>query len=105
MPKKGAPSKAVLGPEDGHKLLEDNCMNLGWTVHSTLAQWLGQENRFKQKGIKVPGRPECSFKIPVPRWRDGSVVKSTDCSSGGPKFNSQQPHDGSQPSVMGSDAL
>jgi hypothetical protein len=38
-------------------------------------------------------------------WRDGSVVKSTDCSSRGLKFNSQQPHGGSQPSVMGSDDL
>uniref|UniRef100_A0A8I6AET2 Cytochrome c oxidase assembly protein COX20, mitochondrial n=1 Tax=Rattus norvegicus TaxID=10116 RepID=A0A8I6AET2_RAT len=38
-------------------------------------------------------------------WRDGSVTKSTDCSSRGPEFNSQQPHGGSQPSVMGSDAL
>jgi len=38
-------------------------------------------------------------------WRDGSVVKSTDCSSRGPEFKSQQPHGGSQPSVMGSDAL
>jgi hypothetical protein len=38
-------------------------------------------------------------------WRDGSVVKSTDCSSEGPEFKSQQPHGGSQPSVMGSDAL
>jgi hypothetical protein len=38
-------------------------------------------------------------------WRNGSVVKSTDCSSRGPKFNSQQPHGVSQPSVMGSDAL
>jgi hypothetical protein len=38
-------------------------------------------------------------------WRDGSVVKSIDCSSGGPEFKSQQPHGGSQPSVMGSDAL
>jgi hypothetical protein len=32
-------------------------------------------------------------------------VKNTDCSSRGPEFNSQQPHGGSQPSVMGSDAL
>jgi hypothetical protein len=24
-------------------------------------------------------------------WRDGSVVKNTDCSSRGPEFNSQQP--------------
>jgi hypothetical protein len=37
--------------------------------------------------------------------RDGSAVKSTDCSSRGPEFNSQQPHVGSQPSVMGLDAL
>jgi hypothetical protein len=35
----------------------------------------------------------------------GSVVKSTDCSSRGPEFNSQQPHGGSQPSVMRSGAL
>jgi hypothetical protein len=38
-------------------------------------------------------------------WSDGSVVKSTDCSSRGPEFNSQHPYGGSQPSVMGSDAL
>jgi hypothetical protein len=33
-------------------------------------------------------------------WRDGSAVKSTDCSSEGPEFKSQQPHGGSQPPVM-----
>jgi hypothetical protein len=38
-------------------------------------------------------------------WRDGSVVKRTDCSSEGPDFKSQQPHGGSQPPIMGSDAL
>jgi hypothetical protein len=38
-------------------------------------------------------------------WRDDSVVKSTECSSRGPEFNFQQPHGGSQPSVMGSYAL
>jgi hypothetical protein len=32
-------------------------------------------------------------------WRDGSVVKSTDCSSKGPEFKFQQPHGGSKPSV------
>jgi hypothetical protein len=36
------------------------------------------------------------------RWL---AVKSTDCSSRGPVFNSQQPHGSSQPSVMGFDAL
>jgi hypothetical protein len=38
-------------------------------------------------------------------WRDGSEVKSTDYSSRGPEFSSQQPHGGSQPSVMESDSL
>jgi hypothetical protein len=38
-------------------------------------------------------------------WRDGSAVKNTDCSSRGPEFKYQQPHGGSQSSVMGSDAL
>ena len=38
-------------------------------------------------------------------WRDGSVVKSTDCSSRGPEFNSQYPRDSSPPFLLGSDAL
>jgi hypothetical protein len=38
-------------------------------------------------------------------WRDGSAVRSTDCSSRGPVFISQQPHGGLQPSVMGFDAF
>jgi hypothetical protein len=36
---------------------------------------------------------------------DGSAVKSTDCSFESPEFKSQQPHGGSQPSVLRSDAL
>ena len=38
-------------------------------------------------------------------WGDSLAVKSTDCSFRSPEFNSQQPHDGSQPSVIGSEAL
>jgi hypothetical protein len=38
-------------------------------------------------------------------WRDGSVVKITDCSSRDPEFNSQQPHGVSHPFIKGSDAL
>jgi hypothetical protein len=38
-------------------------------------------------------------------WRDGSVVKSADCSSEGPEFKSQQLHGALQPSLMKSDAL
>ena len=33
-------------------------------------------------------------------WRDGLVVKSTDCPFRGPEFNSQQPYGSSQPFVM-----
>jgi hypothetical protein len=33
-------------------------------------------------------------------WREGSAVKSTDYSSGGHEFKSQQPHGGSQPPIM-----
>jgi hypothetical protein len=50
------------------------------------------------KGIRGLRRPDLG-------WRDGSAVKSTDCFSEGPEFKSQQPHGGSQPSVMRSDAL
>jgi hypothetical protein len=46
-----------------------------------------------------------SLKTMIQGWRDGSVIKSTDCFSRGPEFNSQQRHGGLQPSVMGSDAL
>jgi hypothetical protein len=38
-------------------------------------------------------------------WRNALEDKSTGCSSRGPEFSSQQPRGGSQPSVMGSDAL
>jgi hypothetical protein len=45
------------------------------------------------------GRPQDHKNEKVRGWKDGAVVKSTDCSSRGPEFNSQQPHGGSQPSV------
>jgi hypothetical protein len=45
------------------------------------------------------------FKTLLWGWRESSVVKSTDCSPTGPEFKSQQSHGGSQPFVMGSDAL
>jgi hypothetical protein len=45
------------------------------------------------------------LKSPLMGWRDGSAVKSTNCSFEGPEFKSQHPHGGSQPSVTKSDAL
>jgi hypothetical protein len=38
-------------------------------------------------------------------WRDDSVGKSTDCSSEGPQFKSQQTYGGSHLTIMRSDAL
>jgi hypothetical protein len=38
-------------------------------------------------------------------WQDGSAGKTTDCSSKGPEFKSQPPHDGSQPLITRSDSL
>lgn len=32
-------------------------------------------------------------------WRDGSVIRNTDCSFQGPKFNCQHPYGGSQLSI------
>jgi hypothetical protein len=51
------------------------------------------------------GREELISRMMNSGWRDGSAVKSTDCSFRGPEFHSQQPHGGSQPPVKGSDAL
>jgi len=59
-----------------------------------------------QVGIRLTRVFRFTLKTLLPQgWRDGSAVKSIDCSSRGPEFNSQQPHGGSQPSVIGSDAL
>jgi hypothetical protein len=59
-------------------------------------------------GLQTPSTPS-EEEEPILKlnkgWRDGSVVKSTDCSSESPEFKSQQPHGSSQPSVMRSDSL
>jgi hypothetical protein len=55
----------------------------------------------RRRGMGIPG----GRKALLQGWRDGSVVKNTDCFSRGPEFKSQQPHGGSQLSVMRSDAL
>ena len=42
----------------------------------------------------VPKTTIVNIKSMTVGWRDGSVAKSTDCSSRGPEFSSQQPHGG-----------
>ena len=63
-----------------------------------------QVSRIGMQDVKFIVNKTLNLKIATKGWRYASV-KSTDCSSRGPEFNSQQPHGGSQPSVMGSDAL
>jgi hypothetical protein len=65
----------------------------GWQQHviffvSKYRTWLTSLERRGGQDVKDLG------------WTDDSVVKSTDCSSRGPEFNSQKPHGGSQPLVM-----
>ena len=55
--------------------------------------------------VRKNSNKNCNNKRRAVGWRDGSVVKSTDCSARGLEFNIQEPHCGSQPSVMGSGAL
>jgi hypothetical protein len=58
---------------------------------------LGDSKRNGEEVVGVRGRRQ--------GWRGGSAVKSTDYSSKGPEFKSQESHGGSQPPVMRSDAL
>jgi hypothetical protein len=55
--------------------------------------------------VSVPGKGPEIRTWSIGGWRDGSAGKSTDYSSKGPEFKYQQPHGGSQPPVMRSDAL
>jgi hypothetical protein len=70
---------------------------VSFRIARTIQREKKEKEKRKQQSIGGSGEGGC--------WRDNSVVKSTDCSSRGPEFNFQQLHGGSQPSVMGSDAL
>jgi hypothetical protein len=50
-----------------------------------------------------PPGPVTSFFFFKFKKGGGAAVKGTDCVSEGPEFKSQQPHGGSQPSIMRSD--
>jgi hypothetical protein len=58
---------------------------------------------YEQPGVR--GGRVLYIKLINRNWRDGSAIKSIGCFSRVPEFNSQQPHGGSQPSLMDSDAL
>jgi hypothetical protein len=54
---------------------------------------------FKSNEEAIMGHLYKTLRIPSWCWRDASAVKSADCSSGGPRFNPQQPYGSSQLSV------
>jgi hypothetical protein len=79
-------------------------------IQKTHTEVVEEEKVWREKGRKREEREGVRIHIPPLRtypqgWRDGSAVKSTDCSFRGPEFNSQQPHGSLQPSVMESDAF
>ena len=81
-----------------------------WNPHGERGRWTTTSDpltSFKYGNGHAHSHPHTYMELTNKRegWRDGSAGKSTDCSSRGPEFNSQQPHGGSQPSVMGADAL
>ena len=60
-------------------------------AHLSERAGVGGEKKERRKDEKKSGKKNKRLKKKERRgWRDGSVVKSTDCSSRGSEFNSQQ---------------
>jgi hypothetical protein len=60
----------------------------------------GESNSGGQAWWQVVLTDKPAYELKKQGRRNGLVVKSTDCSSGGSEFKSQQPHGDSQPSVQ-----
>ena len=86
------------------------------SLWSTVNSLIAKRRSVSQRFCLATGMPRCfpeccsekaehSPRKGVPGWSDGSVVKSSDCSSRGPEFNTQQPYGGSQPSAMSSSGV
>jgi hypothetical protein len=83
---------------------------LKWEFNSSVTSWwlcwVSSNSPISHSQVfKADISKSCWFKNELRGWWDGSAGKSTDCSSEGPKFKSQQPHGGSQPSVVTYDTL
>jgi hypothetical protein len=62
-----------------------------------LRHWQDKHAMYRFNAISIKILPRAGE---MAQW-----VRAPDCSSEGPEFKSQQPHGGSQPSVMRSDSL
>jgi hypothetical protein len=70
-------------------------------VVPALGKWGQEEEKEKEKESNI----YLSLENKSGAGEMAQWVRAPDCSSEGPKFKSQQPHGGSQPPIMRSDAL
>lgn len=81
-----ADREALLYPECGK--VRGTASECRWHLPAlTATDWCACGRKCRIKNLRIGG------------CRDGSAVKSTCCSSTGPSFVSQHPHEGSQPSI------
>ena len=72
--------------------IEDPGMGTQNSSHSTFAKRTHSQSGEENASSKADaGKSTCTRMKEIGGWRDGSVGKSTDCSSEGPGFKSQQP--------------
>ena len=85
--------------------LEDCLVGIVWGNVVLFANWCRRPQPTVGSAVPTLSCIFFFFSNVAKSLRNGSVFKSTVCYSRGPEFNSQQPHGGSQPCVMRSDAL
>jgi hypothetical protein len=101
-----------LSPNTGKRispgLVAHTCNSSAWELEGGGSRVQGQAWLPEMLSLKTNKQTNKQLKKTKQKnrgWKDDSAVKSTDCSSRSPEFNSQKPHGGSQPSEMGSDGL
>jgi hypothetical protein len=95
---------AEFNPGGGRLALGCFCLSavcFWWLEFIFNASGYGDEPCFWE----LTGNNVYEFKNAKRGWRDGSEVKTTGCSFRGREFNSQQPHGGSEPSIIGAEAV
>jgi hypothetical protein len=93
------PPTLIINQENAFRLIHSWCSQLLNPLSSSdwAFSWFIIDVRGPSSMLVMP--PLGAIRNQVEGWRGGSAVKSTGCSSRGPRFNSQQPHGSSQLSV------